>query len=920
MKVLTVILGSAGPARGVRDVLTDLSAAGLVSPFLWIDADGLRRSATHLVATEVDHGVETEVALQEVLATRILDRVRVCVVVPCGTGATPVDVDFERAVAELVASNSGGARISRLRLLVQRPGEDRSATAILAPAGWHNLLIAPEDSRGPGMGHVSLSATGDPIEVGRHAAPVLAGVAGLWADLAHAPFDDVPVLPGDALRVVRSFYRRLDTAHAEAELRRQVLDFGGQLPLPSDVGSSVVYADDVASVSQTMAHAVWSRHRHLLEGPRVAAPPAPEPRTIGLRAALAMFFSFLGAVLRNAPAALFARVTNRVSSSLASTAENALFGAAPSAYKIVVNGVDAQGRRASWSEYEAASKRIAMALDGVGAQSAGAHRPPGRTTAGTADLSDLWRDYQRGALTLADAGERSPDLPAAQVGAHRAVLRSASDVVPGPSDQFVDLPGIVSATLDVHAVDPTDVLGINEIRDQLRGLEQDPALGLEARRTNAALGNWASRVGRSYAVGFGGILSQRLTAVLAEARGLLERIGASTEPADLAELTAQRHQRLVRRLQVLTGVFLVVATVAGVLARLEVFSWWVGGTGIALSVLGWCGFVGRAFMSEQQELFRLLAEREAAERAREANGTNLRAALSEVEVLSAAYRQYLSWSRALGAFLAKPLGTSTDIREVRRPIAWGLPLSTVVASGSPEPSQVKRVAEQLRHDLLGVGWLTDQWDSAVRDAGEVLGASGQDVRRTPALLAAQPGAGSGSALDEWSTMLHRGQAEAGGASLLWDRARTELSAAGGDLTRRLVDSVEFHANGHVRRSGLDDFLSGVGSSSTSADSDFFDRAVFTDLASTKGLSAVAGSTSNTVQIGLGLVTVTTQFTDGIAEEDLRLTASDGFGGHAEPRETLRVPDLPVRSSEPTTVQQPSARTAFEVPVVDSLNF
>lgn len=917
MKALTVILGSAGPARGVRDVLTDLSAAGLVSPFLWIDADGLRQGATQVVAAEVAGGVETEVALQDVLATRIIDRVRVCVVVPCGTGATPVDAGFERAIAELVASNSGGAQVSRLRLLVRRPGEDRSEAAVLAPAGWHNLLIAPEDSRGPGMGHISLSATGDPIAVGRHAAPVVAGVAGLWTDAAHAPFDHVPVLPGDALRVVRSFYRRLDTSHAEAELRRQVLDFGGQLPLPSDVGTSVVYADDVASTAQSMAHAVWSRHRHLLEGNRVVAPPAAEPRTIGLREALGMFLSFLGAVLRNAPAALFARVTNRVSSSLASTAEDTLFGAAPSAYKIVVNGVDANGRRASWSEYEAASKRIAVALDSVAAQSSAAQRHSGQYGSPTADLSDLWRDYQRGALTLADASERSPYLPAAQVGAHRAVLRSASDVVPGPADQFADIPGIVSATLDVHAVDPADVLGINEIRDQLRGLEQDPALGLEARRTNAALGTWASRVGRSYAVGFGGILAQRLTAILAEARGLIERIGASTEPEDLAAVTAQRHQRLVRRLQVMTAVFVVVAVVAGALAHFGVFSWWVGAAVIALSVLGWCGFVGRAFMSEQQELFRLLAEREAAESAREANQTNLRAALRDVEGLSAAYRQYLSWSRALGAFLAKPLGTSADVRQVRRPVEWGLPLSTVVASGSPEPSQIKRVAEQLRHDLLSVGWLTDQWDSAVRDAGEVLGASGQDLRRNPALLASQPGAGSGSALDEWSTMLHRGEAEAGGASLLWERARTELSLADGDLTRRLVDSVEFHADGRVHRSGLDDFLAGVGSSSPRADSDYFDRAVFTDLASTKGLSAVAGSVPSTARLGLGLVAVTTQYTEGIAEEDLRLTASDGL---AVPREILLAPELPVRSSEPNNVQQPSARTAFEVPVADGLNF
>ncbi len=908
MHALTVILGSPGVSEGVLDVLTDLSAAGLVSPFLWVEQTG-DASAERVAAVEVAGGVESAVLLQDVLASRVVHRVRVCVVVPSAAGSVSVDPGFERSVAELVASNSGGAQVVRMRLLLHRPGADVSDAAELAPAGWHNLVVAPEDSRGPSMGHRTLQATTDPIDVGRHAAPVLAGVAGLWADVDHAPLDELPVLPGNALRVVRSFYRRLDTTAAEESLRRRVLNFGGQLPLPSDRGASVVYANDVASAGQQMAHRVWERHKHLLESGRVKAPSVPPQREVGLGEALMMFLSFLGAVLRNAPAALFARVVNKVSSAVASRTQNALFGAEP-AYKLVVNGVNADGRPAGWSEYEAASKRIAAQLDAT------AGRAPAAQSA-AADLSDLWSDYRRGALTLADAGERSPNLPPVQVGANRAVLRSATNVVPGPDDRFTEIPGIVSATLDVHAVDGADVLGITELSDKLRALEPDPALGLEARRTNAALRTWANRLGQSYAVAFGNILAQRLSATLGEVRSLVARIEAATALDDLAEVTAQRHRQLVRKVRTLTVVFAVVAVIAGVLAYGDVISWWVGGPVVALSVLGWFGLVGRAFMSEQQQLLRLLAEREAAEAARATDQANLRAALRDVESQSAAYRQYLSWSRALGAFLAKPLGTSADARPPGRTVEWGLPLSAVIASGSPEPDQLGRLAEQLRHDLLGVGWLSDQWDALLGDAADELGPSGRDLRRNPALLAAQPGVGSGSALDEWATLLHEGRVEAHGSAVLWDRARSELAVSGSELPRQLASVVEFYDDGVVRRSSLAEFLAGVGVETATEERSFFDRSLFTDLASTQGLTAVEWTVPTTAPVGLGLVAVSTQFTEGIAEEDLRLR---GAGVQAEPVEIPQSFDFPLRPAQRSAGQPATAPATYAVPVADGLNF
>src|SRR5574340_488226 len=298
MTVLTVLLASQGPAQGVRDVLTDLSAAGLVSPFLWIDEGGIEPGATRVPVIEVADGTQSSRLLQDVLASRRIGRVRLCVLVPLLDGAEPVGVESERAVSDLLVANSGAADVVRLRLLLARPAGEPSPEAVPALAGWHNLVIAPEDSRGPGMGHESLAATGDPVAIGRHAGPVIAGVAGLWADAGHAPFDDAPVLPGNAIRVVRSFYRRLDTCRVEHELRQRVLASEGQLPLPRDAGNHVVYVDDVPLATQSMARALWAKHRDVLTGPRVTPAPAPPPQEIGLREALSMFLSFLGAALR----------------------------------------------------------------------------------------------------------------------------------------------------------------------------------------------------------------------------------------------------------------------------------------------------------------------------------------------------------------------------------------------------------------------------------------------------------------------------------------------------------------------------------------------------------------------------------------------------------------------------------------------
>lgn len=203
MSELTVFLAPTGVAEGVRDVLKDLSAVGMVRPFLWVD--GADADLAPTAASWVENGREFDTTVQEVVSSQRIVVLRLCVFVPL-TGTLPaLEIAIERRVSELLASTSGGANVVRLRLLLGRPGSTPPSNAVLALDGWHNLLLAPEDARGPGMGHVALSATDNALEMGRHAAPVVAAVSGLWADVEHAPFDTKPVLPGNLVSLARSF-------------------------------------------------------------------------------------------------------------------------------------------------------------------------------------------------------------------------------------------------------------------------------------------------------------------------------------------------------------------------------------------------------------------------------------------------------------------------------------------------------------------------------------------------------------------------------------------------------------------------------------------------------------------------------------------------------------------------------------------
>ena len=230
--------------------------------------------------------------------------------------------------------------------------------------GWHNLLIATEDSAGPGLGAVPWGPMTDPLDFAQYTAPVIAGIAGLWAGVEQTPFDAMEILPGQTVRAVRAFFRRLDTSEVEERLRAQLFDPAGRLPLPRGGQVPVVYVEDVPAATQTMARALWTKHRDVLRGPRLAAGDVGT-QAISIWAALKMFFTFMGAALRSAPGAWWSAVTGSVSSVLASTVQGTVFGGKDSAFAVVTNT-----EVANWQDLGRSAETLNSALGG----------PPDRST------------------------------------------------------------------------------------------------------------------------------------------------------------------------------------------------------------------------------------------------------------------------------------------------------------------------------------------------------------------------------------------------------------------------------------------------------------------------------------------------------------------------------------------------------------
>ena len=831
-RALTVLLAPRPQTEEILSVLVDYSAVGLIGPFVWVDAAEVGDSSTH--GTLVRDGQGEPVVLQQMLTGERYDRIRIAVLVPVDVPATDrVPLAVEQAVEQTVRSSSMGAPINLLRLLFTR-GDAIPTTPDLALVleGWHNLFIAPEDSAAPGLGAVAWGRLTDPLDVAQFAAPVVAGVTGLWAGVDQGPFDTLEILPGQTVRAVRAFYRWLDTDGVEEGLRAHLFDPTGRLPLPRGGQVPVVYVEDVPTAAQSMARALWTKHRDVLRGPRIAATAGPE-QAISIWAAMKMFLKFMGAAVRSAPAAWWSAVMGTVTSAVVTTVQSTVFGRTDSAFAVV-----ADTTQSDWQDLGRSAETLSNALGGQPEHFA------------QQDMSGLWTDFVNGALTLADGGRRAGGLEPVQVGAAIGVVYNAADVVPSAAERFQGIPTSLAAVIGVSSVEGADVLGAANLRDRLQRAYSDPAAGVEARNTGTELDRWQASVTKSYAWQVSSILADFMHRGRAEVADLVSQIQ-----------TLARQQAISTILKTFTWALLAVLVILIGVAAMDWVRWkFALATGGAL--IGLYIVVSMAlFLLGQRDLFAEMNMRKSQAAELDALQANLRTALQDVGRLSTAYGQLLAWCRTLGTVLRAPFGAPPPARPPVGQLVAGLPRSTQVGVAMASTEQADNAIHGIQSRLYALGWLSKPWEDMVGEAAARL-------REEPTALFKQPGVGSSSGLDQWSQAVIGGRVKPTGADALWARVEHMFNDDSGTgvsdtLTRNvLVPTIGRQVPAQQFSAGITDHRPGHAAP--------FDASLFTHAAVTAGRSAVAVDKVTVNRRGLGYRAVVVQASDGLPPYDFAL--------------------------------------------------
>jgi len=883
MAALTIIVAPQGSLQGVRDALRDWSAEGLIDRFHWVEPHMVASGA--ISALRIQSGEMSGVNVQQLAGRAQQSVIRIAALVPLLHGVETADRATEEAVVRMAEASFGNSPVTRVRIIVARADSPHRPDEI-AVEGWHNVVLSPEDSVGPGVGRAPLLTTGDEVELGAHTAAAVAGLLGLWTGAGESMLDSQGILPGRTIRLARFFYRRLDSTRLEADLRRQVLDTERAIPLPTHYGSPILSVSDAGLAATEMAGNLWQRHAAVLKGPREESPRS-KATTIGALAALKMFFGFLGAALRNAPRAWAAGVINSVRSQTAAAVHGMVFGAAPSAYAVVVKGVTADGMPASWLDYSEAIASLDRIVDDPAS--------PREHVAAT-NLAGLWRDYAAAALTLADGGERVAGLPPIQVGAQRAVVRRSGQIVPVLRDGYAGVPPHLAAAVGDENVAPFDVLGAWAVEQRLRKAAEQPTVGVAAASALTELSAWKGAHFESFAARVGTRIGESLFACTAEIKAYLDTLRNAADPDDLTPDINASQRRLARLLRIIGVVALALIAVIAILFATDVVSLESMIGVIVGLVIGWFIVSLLTFLRGQQRLFHLMNARAELMGEVEAARRNLRHATADARRLADAYSQFLAWSRVLGAFLEAPFGREPDSADHRGTRLTGLPISTRIGEAAVDETAVASAAHEIRRGLFAVGWLSECWDGLLESAHRRVGPRGVELRDDVDVLFSQPGTGEDSLLPQWVDAVERDGGGDQSRDVAWNRVLDDLAGSHAPLAASLLSHVSEDWEARVAAVPYEQFV-GHTDEGPRLIGDRLDDSLLVDSARVGSSALVDVSLSTVSEVGLGRVILLAQVSSGIPEYSLAILASN-HGRPATPVKAERVQDDEVKQEPP----------------------
>lgn len=783
-----MFFGSGAIADQIRSHLQDLAAMSLIRSFTWVDPRlGADRPAVRVCRP--DGELLSVCTLDEALRDLDGNILLVALDPMSRDSATEFDMSAVQRWTSAIDARVPGTN-PRVRVLLPRLPLD---TLVPAPEmGWSTVAIAPEDSDAPTSSVTPVNRADDPHAVAELAASTLATLTGLWRSAERAPLLDdhgraVSTGDGYTFRLVRAYHRTVDASEIESQVREQVFDVTGQLPLPMvEDGRQAVRMPDPATTSGQAADALINRYRDSL-----LTPPRDLQTVETLRpSAWAALKKFLGEFFRasiGTPQDWKDAQGHAINAAIAKAVQNTLYGQGASVD--IVCGTY-RGRFNDPGLFELTSATADLKRDA---------RTRGLNIEDPPSLPDLWNGYRRVALMLVDGTNYLGEgFDAPRDNQHNpAIVEQGWMSVPDPAERFE---GYHPQLSDILGLRPEDAVispyDSHHARVYSEGL--DFAVTQTSDRNVLALRDrfreWTGRMSTSFAWQAG----ERLMFMLGQAqknaqkwRDVHQGISTSLRSYEGRDYDSE-NRRLTRVLRLLTGLWVLIMILIGYLTlshyqpKYRLLDWMSGIDWrwallsvflTTVAVMGTQMFIfarARRGVLEDLNQMRLLVANE------EISRLNSNAALNDVERLAQSYHQFLSWSTLLGKAIAQPLGrVDQDHGTVTIPTS-GLPRTTRLGRAVLPTEELQRMVSDLRRAVFPRDWadraLTQLVDDAARELQHVDGTRITSVNE----LHGQAGAGSRSALDKLSSLVGSGAADDRDHS---DQAWTEAISSHGTASR-----------------------------------------------------------------------------------------------------------------------------------------
>lgn len=738
-------------ARHLVTALRDLSALGLVTPFSWTTPE-LSSGPEPGGVLCVGEGGSRAGKLDREVAVQDPELIRVVVVSQWeepGGAVAALDA-AEAMLAPLPPSTV------RVHLVLAPAGG--SAAAPVGRGGWHNIVISPEDGYRPGAVHSAWDSRPGLSVEGRRVAHTVAALAGLLRDHPATWVDELRTPPSEAYRVARVYYRRLDGRAVEDSIHVQLFDMASGLPRVWAESRQAGHFSAPADAAAAMAKRWWATAQRDLTSSRSRV-PAAQVQQIDVWAAIKLFFGYLLAAIRNAPAAWVRGLVRGAGDKLTTAVGGHVFGNS-SAFRVVL------GRN---GEEPASPHEVAEALRAL--DDALPH--PGD---GSPAHEHAWKALVEGALVLGDAAGGSGAM-AFQESSQLATVGSPDNIV-APLDTYYEVqswglrPHLAGATVAAG-----DFLGMLAMQRELERVVADPTLGADASVEIQSLRSWWQGQSTTYAARTAQLLGaahlsamKEIDALGGQLQGDEERLAREAQELSASQRSSRRRVLVWLALGLLLTVLFVVLGVWAILTA---------GVAAALAAAALLGGLAGAFVTfyrNQQRLFQLLHRLDESAQLAPVLKQNLAAAVRDARTTVDAYELHQRWVTVLRLFLQDPFGSKAlpPVDELR--VEGDLPLAAAIGAGLVDEVLVAREVMRLQHRYFPRGWLHDVWQRHLDALPAHLGVAGVRLTRGADLLG-QRGADATALLDRViTTVTEKGPPSVVGQQT-WQRALTDLEGA-----------------------------------------------------------------------------------------------------------------------------------------------